>query len=286
MTLALSRPLKGTVAAAAFVLCLGVANAQEKDPNAVVAKVGDVTITEADIALAARDYAQQLQQVPPTQWRGVLTDVLVEMTLFANEAEKEGLDKTEEFKRAMNLERLRALQNAYFQKNIQGTITEAELKDAYGKKFENFAGSEEVSARHILVDSEEEANGIIAQLDKGANFEELAKEKSTGPSGPNGGSLGYFGKGQMVPEFEKAAFGLKPGSYTKEPVKTQFGYHIIKSEDKRQQPAPAFEQVEGQLTQEIMAQKFKENIEKLKENTKVEVFSANAEGDKAAVESK
>ena len=132
-------------------------------------------------------------------------------------------------------------------------------------------------ARHILVKTEDEAKAIIKELDDGADFEATAKEKSTGPSGPNGGDLGFFGKGQMVPEFETAAFALDKGSFTKEPVQTQFGWHVIKVEDKRPQEKPKFEDVAAQLRQQLIRERYETVMAELKADTPVEILDPTLE---------
>ncbi|SDR29300.1 peptidylprolyl isomerase [Pseudovibrio sp. Tun.PSC04-5.I4] len=277
--------LGSSVAVAALVIGLGAAQAQESDAalnlDKPVAKVGQRVITEADLAYAAQDYTQQLQRVPPTEWRTVLTDVLVEMNLLAEAGVAEKLEETDDFKRLMAFERTRALRNAYFQKFIQSTVTDSEVKAAYEEKFADFQGTPEINAAHILVEKEEEARDIIKQLEGGANFAELAKEKSTGPSGPNGGDLGFFGKGQMVPEFETAAFGLKQGEFTKEPVKTQFGYHVIMNKEVRSKDAPAFEAAEAQIRQDLVLVKFRAVLEELKAKNTVEIIAADTDKTKA-----
>ena len=136
----------------------------------------------------------------------------------------------------------RALHNEYFRTKVVDGLTEEAVQERYNKEVAATPPEMEVKARHILVDSEEQARNVITELDGGKDFIELAKEKSTGPSGPQGGDLGYFTRGRMVPEFEEAAFALEPGSYTKEPIKTQFGWHIIKVEDKRDTPPPGVRQ--------------------------------------------
>ena len=122
-----------------------------------------------------------------------------------------------------------------------------------------------------------EAEEIIKQLEDGADFAELAKEKSTGPSGPKGGELGYFSKGQMVPEFETAAFALDKGSFTKEPVQTQFGWHVIKVEDKRPQEKPKFEDVAAQLRQQLICERYETVMAELKADTPVEILDPTLE---------
>ncbi|WP_068310532.1 peptidylprolyl isomerase [Polycladidibacter hongkongensis] len=268
----LYRTLAGSTAVAVLALGIALSPAGADELDDVVAKVGDEVVTEADLAFTARDYSQQLQRVPPTEWRKVLIDVMVEMDLLAEAAKKEGMQDDENFKRMMKFESNRALRNVYYQKYVDSKVSEADVKAAYDEKYKDFVGPEEISARHILLESEADAKAVIAELDKGVDFAELAKEKSTGPSGPNGGELGYFGKGQMVPEFETAAFALDKGAYTKEPVKTQFGYHVIKKEDQRQAPAPTFEQVQQRLRQDLVVAKYEEVMEKLKADTKVEIL--------------
>lgn len=274
--------LVGSVAAVGLIVGLGIAQAQEApaDLDKPVAKVGQSVISEADLAYAAQDYAQQLQRVPPTQWRTVLTDVLVEMNLLAEAGKAEKLQETEDFKRLMAFEEKRALRNAYFQKFIQNAVTEEDVKAAYDEKYANYQGDPEINAAHILVETEDEAKAIIKELEGGADFAELAKEKSTGPSGPNGGDLGFFGKGQMVPEFETAAFDLKPGEFTKEPVKTQFGYHVILNKEARTQPAPTLEAAQSQIRQDLTMAKFREVLDELKAKTTVEIVGADADAEK------
>ncbi|MBD1549159.1 peptidylprolyl isomerase [Labrenzia aggregata] len=254
-----------------IALTLGSTAVRAAEPGDVVAKVGDAEITEADLAFAAQDIGNDLQKFPPTQWRSILLDVLVDMELFAQAAKKDGLDQSDDVKRQMNFLTLKVLRNAYLKDKIDSEISADDLKAAYEKKYADFKG-EEISARHILVKDKAEAEAIIKQLEDGADFAELAKEKSTGPSGPNGGDLGYFAKGQMVPDFEKAAFALEKGSFTKEPVQTQFGWHVIKVEDKRPQEKPKFEDVAAKLRQELIRARYDKVMEELKAETPVEIL--------------
>jgi peptidyl-prolyl cis-trans isomerase C len=130
----------------------------------------------------------------------------------------------------------------------------------------------EVHARHILVKSKEEADAIIKQLDGGADFQKLANEHTADPGGKTtGGDLGYFGPGQMVPEFEKAAFALDVGTYTKQPVQSQFGWHVIKVEDKRSQQPPAFDQVKEQFRSVVLREKYFELVKSLRSASKIEI---------------
>ncbi|MBW8445141.1 MAG: peptidylprolyl isomerase [Arenimonas sp.] len=166
----------------------------------------------------------------------------------------------------------RELHNIYFKKHVVDAVTEDDVKARYEKEIAALPKQEEVSARHILVKTEEEAKAIIADLDAGKDFIELAKEKSTDPNKSEGGDLGYFTKGRMVPEFEEVAFAMEKGTYTKTPVKTQFGFHVIKLEDKRDAAPPAYETVAQQVRQLVMRDKYLEIIEKAKAEQTVEIL--------------
>ena len=135
----------------------------------------------------------------------------------------------------------------------------------------------EVRARHILVKTKEEAEAIIKQLDGGASFEDVAKAKSTDGSAAQGGDLGYFSAGQMVPEFEKAAMALDVGKYTKEPVQTQFGFHVIKLEDKRVQQPPAFDQVKDQVKSILIRERYVELVKKERADLKIQYTDPETE---------
>ncbi|WP_428648872.1 peptidylprolyl isomerase [Roseibium sp.] len=265
------RPVQA-LAVSLLALSLGSASLSAAEPDDVVAKVGDAEITEADIAFAARDIGKELQRFPPTQWRQLLLDAVVDMELLAQAARAEGIDQDPDFKKQLEFLELQALRNAYLAQKVAGSVSEDEVKAAYEKEFADFEGPEEIRARHILVKEKAEAEALIKDLDGGADFAELAREKSTGPSGPNGGDLGYFAKGQMVPAFQDAAFALEPGAYTKEPVETQFGWHVIKLEDKRRQEKPALEQVEAGLRQKLIRERYDAKMAELKETVSVEIL--------------
>ena len=262
--------------AGSFAGTAALAQEQATDPAGVVAKVGEDTVTEADIAFASQDFSEQLSQVPPTQWRKVLTDVVVDMKVLANAAEAAGIADEDGFKRQVEFLTMRALRNAYLAREIEGKVSEEAVQAAYDKEFADYAGEEERKASHILLKSKEEAEAVIAELDGGRDFAELAKEKSTGPSGPNGGDLGYFTRGRMVPEFEKAAFELEVGKHSSEPVETQFGWHVIKIEDARKQPAPDLADVRDRLRQQLLRARYSEVLEELKAKTTIEVTATEA----------
>lgn len=274
--ISMRRPVQA-VAVSLLAMTLGSASLSAAEPGDVVAKVGETEITEADIAFAAQDLGQQLQRFPPDQWRAILLDVVVDMELLAQAARQDGIDQDPDFQKQLEFLELQALRNAYIAQKIDGAITDDALNAAYEAEFKDYEGPEEVNARHILVSDKADAVALIKELDGGADFVELAKEKSTGPSGPNGGDLGYFGKGQMVKPFEEVVFTLEPGEYTKEPVETQFGWHVIKLEDKRRQEKPAFEAVAGDLRQRLIREQYEAKMAELKDAIAVEILDESLE---------
>ncbi len=247
--------------------------AQEtKKEDTIIARINGVEITDRELALAEVDLLEQFAQAPADRRRAMILNALVDIKVLALAAEEAGLANEPNFKAQMAFNRARTLHNNFFQSNALNAITDEELKARYDIEIKNFPVQPEIRARHILVKTEEEAKAIVVELDGGADFVELAKTKSTGPSGPEGGDLGYFGKGQMVPEFEAAAFALDKGAYTKEPVKSQFGFHIILKEDARDSEPPQFDQVEGQIRQALAREKYFQLTQDAREKFKVEVL--------------
>ncbi|WP_019995784.1 peptidylprolyl isomerase [Aureimonas ureilytica] len=238
-------------------------------PETVLAKVGSQEITEADLQTATADLAAQFGQLPPEQQRLAVLSALIDIKALAEEAEAAKLQDDPDVARRIAFLRERALHNAFFEKNGVSAITDAELKARYDAEVAAMKPVDEIHAKHILVPTKEEAEAAIKELDAGKDFDEVAKEKSTGPTGPQGGDLGFFGPGQMVPAFEAAAFKLEPNSYTKEPVQTQFGWHVIKVLEKRKQQPPAFEEVKDQVRQIVMREKYIAMVQKAREEEKV-----------------
>ena len=213
------------------------------DPATVVATVNGNDITEGDIAIAVE---QQGDDPADPRMRAAALAQLIDITALAARGEAAGL-ADESFERRLELLRLRELATDYIRGQLAERITDELLQERYQAEVANVPPTEEVRASHILVETEEEAKAIIEELDGGADFAELAREKSTGPSGPNGGDLGFFGPGRMVPAFDQAARALEVGAVTSEPVQTQFGFHVIKVTDKREAGPPPFEQVRSQV---------------------------------------
>ena len=256
------------------------------DPKAVVATIDGQPITEADLQLAQGELAQQFAQLPAAQRRAAALSAAIEVRVLANRAIAEGLDKDEDFQRRAAFLQQRALHGELVQKEVVGKITDEDIRARYDREIAAAPPVNEVHARHILVKTKEEADKIVKDLDGGAEFEKLANEHTTDPSGKtSGGDLGYFGPGQMVPEFEKAAFALDVGSYGKEPVQTQFGWHVIKVEDKRTKQPPAFDTVKDQVKQLLIRDKYFAVVKEARAAAKVEIPDAelkkaveNAEG--------
>jgi peptidyl-prolyl cis-trans isomerase C len=245
--------------------------AQEAD-DPVVATVGGVEIRTSELQMAEADLDPQFESLPAEQRRVAALAAVIDIKALARKAEAEKLDQTEEFKRLMAFQRDRALHNVLFRSGVVESISASDVKARYDKEVAATPPEEEISARHILVEAEEEAKALITELDAGKDFAELAKEKSTGPSAGNGGDLGYFTKGRMVPEFEAAAFALEKGQYGKEPVKTQFGWHVIKVEDRRDSAPPPFEQVADQIRQVLLRERYGELIREARGNVEIEVL--------------
>jgi peptidyl-prolyl cis-trans isomerase C len=256
------------------------------DPAAIVATVNGQPVTEGDLEVALQDLGQQFAQLPPEQRRAAALSAIIEVRLMAAKAEAEGLDKDPEFQRRLAFLNQRGLHSAVIDKDVSGSITDADVRAAYDKEIAATPPANEVHARHILVKTKEEAEAIIKELDAGKSFEDIAKEKSTDPgSGANGGDLGYFSAGQMVPEFEKAAFELEPGSYTKTPVQSQFGFHIIKVEDKRAKQPPAFDTVKDQFRQVVLRDKYLALVKALRDAAKIDVTDTALKSAVDAIES-
>lgn len=244
----------------------------EVAPETVVATVGGEPITEADLSFAAEDLAQDLAQMPAAERRAFLLRVLIDMKVMSGAAREAGMDQTELFAQRLNYLEERALRRAYFADAIAGQVTEEAVRGEYDAFVAKFVPQDEVHARHILVETKEEADAIKAELDAGGDFAAIAQEKSIDPgSGANGGDLGFFAKGMMVPEFETAAFALANPGDVSAPVQSQFGWHIIKLEEKRPSAPPAFEQVAPQIQQQVLMRVFNEKVEELMAGRAVEI---------------
>ncbi len=238
----------------------------------VVANVGGKPITESELKIAENELNQQFQRMPPEQKRAAALSALIEIRSMAAKAAAEGVADKPEFQKRVDFLRERALHEVYVESQIASKLSDEDVRARYDKEVAATPPQNEVRARHILVKTKEEAQAIIKELDAGGDFEKLANEKSQDRGGGgNGGDLGYFGPGQMVPEFEKVAFSLDVGKYTKEPVQSQFGFHVIKLEDRRQQQPPAFDQVKEQMRTALLRERYLELAKTIRDEAKVEI---------------
>lgn len=261
-----------------FILFSCTKQGEKKSGSVQVARVGSVAITQDDVDREMKALPEQIRQMfSGPEGTGRFVDELVKKEILYQEAKKKGTENNPEYKKKVEDFKKITLIGALLEKEIEekAKVSEKAVKDYYDAHKNEFVANNSVRASHILVKSEEDAKKILEQIKKGGNFAKIAKEKSLDPgSAKNGGDLGSFSRGQMVPEFENAAFNLKVGEVSS-PVKTQFGYHIIKVTEKKAGQVVEFEKIKGLLTQRLTAQKQKEvfdsYIDGLRKSYKVEI---------------
>lgn len=247
------------------------AAAQSAAPQ-VIATLNGQPITEADLAIAAGEFGDQLNQIPADQRAQALLDLIINIRLASAAAIAEGLDKSPQVQQRIELLRDRTLYSEFLRKVFATAVTEEAARKRFDEELAKFTPQDQVRASHILVKTEDEAKAIIVDLDKGGDFAAIAKEKSIDPgSGANGGDLGFFGKGMMVPSFEAAAFALPVGTYSKTPVQSDFGYHVILVTETRKEPPPAFEAEAQRIQQELIRESFDKEITALRDAAKIEI---------------
>jgi len=239
----------------------------------VVAKVNGDPIYLSDVQASARSLPPNLRALPPQTVYPRLLDSMISERVLADAARKAGIDKDPAVQRQVAAATDQVLDNALLTKVVMPTITEQAVHARYQAEIAGKPGEEEVHAKHILVDSEAQAKDIIAQLNKGADFATLAKKYSKDPGAADGGDLGFFKKDEMVPAFADAAFALKPGQFTQTPVHTQFGWHVILVVEKRQAPAPTFEQAADQLRQQMVQEGVRKEIAQARAGADVQMFN-------------
>ncbi len=259
---------------AAGILVAPLSLSAQTANNPVVARVNGTEIRRDDVLKAIETLPAQYRQLPKEVLFDRMRDQLVTSKLIDQAAEKAKLGDDPEVKRQMAEVRERIIQQVYLTRAVEAELTDAVLKKKYDETIKAQPAKEEVHARHILVRDEAEAKKVIAELEKGGNFAELAKKYSIDGSSGQGGDLGYFTREVMVPEFSTAAFALKnKGDYTHTPVKSQFGYHIILLEDKRTAPPPAFDEVKEQIKQDMAQELIVAKMAELRKGAKVEEFN-------------
>ena len=251
-----------------FLLAVLSASAPaQSDP--VLARVSGVDIHQSDLALAEEDIGSNIPAQTPEAKRDYLINYVADMILVAKAAEAKKVADSSAFKQRLAFARNKVLMELLLQSEAKAATTDQAMHKAYDDAAKQMGDELEVHARHILVEKEDEARAIAADLKKGIDFAELAKQKSKDPGAADGGDLGYFTKEQMVPEFAEAAFKLDKGQIS-DPVKTQFGWHIIKVEDKRKRQLPEFDKVKDQLETFVQRKAQVEYVTKLRAEGKIE----------------
>jgi peptidyl-prolyl cis-trans isomerase C len=250
-----------------------------EDANPVLAKVNGSEIRQSDVALAEEELGPSLAQMDPASKKENVLAFLIDMKIVAKAAEAKKIEDRDDFKARLAFTRNRLLMDNLLSVEGKAATTDEAMKKVYEDASKQISGEQEVHARHILVETEDEAKAIEDELKKGADFAELAKKKSKDPGASDGGDLGFFTKDQMVPEFSNVAFSLEPGKIS-DPVKSQFGWHIIKVEEKRNRKAPDFEQVKAQIETYVTRKAQADYVAKLRETAKIERMDQPAEAAK------
>jgi len=254
--------------ALAMVLLAGLP-ARAEDANPVLAKVNGAEIRQSDVTLAEEELGPSLAQMDPATKKDNVLSFLIDMKIVSKAAEDKKIENSEDFKKRLAFTRSRLLMDSLLASEGKAATTDEAMKKVYEDAAKQISGEQEVHARHILVETEDEAKAVEDELKKGADFAELAKKKSKDPGASDGGDLGFFTKDQMVPEFSAVAFALEPGKIS-DPVKSQFGWHVIKVEEKRSRKAPEFDQVKSQIETYVTRKAQADYVAKLREAAKVE----------------
>jgi len=258
------------------------APAAPADPTAIVATVNGQPITQADLAVAADDPALSLPGVDEAQKKNLLVDYMVDLKVGAQAAEAAKVGESPDFKRKLAYFRDKLLLDDYLEQEAKKAVTPEAEHAIYDTSVKLMKPEEEIHARHILVDNEAEAKKIAARIKGGEDFAKVAAETSKDPgSKAEGGDLGWFTKERMVPDFATAAFAMQPGQVS-DPVKTQFGWHVIKIEEKRTKPQPTFDELKEQIDQHLIRKSQQDLILKLRAEAKIDRKDAPAATPEAA----
>ena len=271
-TVAESAPAAGENTAAA---------GDDKNPvepgNPVVAKVNGQDITRLDVFNFIQTLPEQTRQLPVQQLFPIAVEQVVNAQIVEAKTKGINLDSDPEVQKQMELAKENIVRGVYIQKLVKNKMTEERLKTAYEQYKTSFPSIDEVKASHILVKDESAAKDLIKKLDEGADFAELAKANSSDATAAKGGELGYFAQTDVVPPFAEAAFKTDPGTYTKKPVKSDFGYHIIKVEDKRKRPPAEYEVAKPYLEAQLRRVVLDELIQEWRDAAKIERFDINGD---------
>ncbi|MEN8892066.1 peptidylprolyl isomerase [Planktotalea arctica] len=235
------------LASAAFALSLAMPANAESGADAVIATVNGIDITMGHMIVVRSGLPEQYRQLPDDALFTGILDQLIQQAVLAQAG---GTDLPRRVRLALENEQRSLMAAEHMDSVLKDAVTEDAVKSAYDAAYAGVEPEKEFDASHILVATEEEANALVTSLEGGADFAELAKEKSTGPSGPRGGALGWFGPGMMVPEFETAVIDMDVGAISA-PIKTQFGWHVIKLNDARAKDAPDLDEVRSEMEQQV-----------------------------------
>lgn len=237
------------------------AAAQETADDPVVAEVDGEQVRMSDVEAAYRELPEQYRQLPMSALAKPLLERVIDDRLLQAEAERQGLASDPEVAREIERARGRVLRGALLQKLVDEAMTDENLRATYERmKDDPEFAKEQFCASHILLESEEDAKAVIAELEGGADFTELAKARSKGPTASKGGDLGCFPKGTMVPEFEAAVTALEPGSFTREPVQSRFGWHVILLREKTTE-VPSFDEAQQQIREQVAREAIRAQLE-------------------------
>jgi peptidyl-prolyl cis-trans isomerase C len=262
--------LSVVVVAFSAALMAGLAASAAQAQERVIAKVNGNTITDTDMRLAEAEIGSDLDSLPEATRRRVLLEFLIENQLFADAAEGQQLGLGAAFAERLQYWRRRTLRDAYFDKSVRDAVSDADARKYYAGQISAAKPEEEVRARHILVDSKDKAREIYEKIAHGSDFAQLARENSKDPgSKGQGGELGFFSRGQKVPQFEEAAFKLKKGEVS-EPFESQLGWHIVRLDDRRPRAAPAFEAVKDRVVAHMIHQKAQQIAQDLRGKAQIE----------------
>jgi peptidyl-prolyl cis-trans isomerase C len=257
-------------ALAAALLSLSAAAPAHAQSDPVIAKVDGVEIRQSDLAMAEEDLGQNAPELTGDAKREYLLSYFTDVVLAGKSAVANKLAEQKEVKSRLAFIRNKLLLEMILTAEGKAAVNDQSMRKVYDEAAKQMANEQEVRARHILVPTEAEAKSILNEVRKGTDFAELARQKSKDPGAASqGGDLGYFNKEQMVPEFSEAAYKLDKGQVS-EPVKTQFGWHIIKVEDKRAKPVPEFDKVKDQVEAFVMRKAQADYIAKMREGAKIE----------------
>ncbi len=248
------------------------------EQSPVLATVDGQNITQAEVEQFYQELPEQMKQIPLEQVQTQILDRLIDQRLVVNAAIKLGLNKIPAVKQKIDYEKVKILNEAYLEAILEKEVTPQKVRTAYNKSIALEQKKEEVKARHILLKTEEEAIQIIQKLKSGADFTKLAQVHSIGPSGKNGGDLGFFSADQMVPPFSRAAYALQKGQITETPVQTQFGWHVIKVDDRRLAGAQSFEEVAPQIREQLITKAYEKLLQDLRKGARIDRIGLGTSG--------